>query len=287
MNKKKRLGKGLSALLSEELVQENLEKSEENNLVEINQINLSKFQARKKFDEEKLKELSKSIEKNGLIQPVIVRKINQDFELVAGERRIKACRMAGLNKIPVIISDFDDRKAFEAGLIENLQREDLTAIEEAEGYNRLMNEFNYTQEELSSIVSKSRSHVANLLRIITLPKDVKKFILDGKISLGHARCLVGYVGASELAKRIVKEDLSVRYVESLFHKQDINKTKDLTTKKIPNEKDADTAILEKELSLKLGVKLTINDKNNKGSIKIQYRNIDQRENIIKKLTGGS
>ena len=209
MVKKKRLGKGLSALLSEELVQENLEKSEENNLVEINQINLSKFQARKKFDEEKLKELSKSIEKNGLIQPVIVRKINQDIELVAGERRIKACRMAGLNKIPVIISDFDDRKAFEAGLIENLQREDLTAIEEAEGYNRLMNEFNYTQEELSSIVSKSRSHVANLLRIITLPKDVKKFILDGKISLGHARCLVGYVGASELAKRIRHSDQQI------------------------------------------------------------------------------
>ena len=130
MVKKKRLGKGLSALLSEELVQENLEKSEENNLVEINQINLSKFQARKKFDEEKLKELSKSIEKNGLIQPVIVRKINQDFELVAGERRIKACRMAGLNKIPVIISDFDDRKAFEAGLIESLENQHSNLLDE-------------------------------------------------------------------------------------------------------------------------------------------------------------
>ena len=184
------------------------------------------------------------------------------------------------------MSDFDDRKAFESGLIENLQREDLTSIEEAEGYNRLMNEFNYTQEELATIVSKSRSHVANLLRLISLPKEVKKFILDAKLSLGHARCLVGYVGAVNLAKRIVKEDLSVRYVESLFHKEDLNKKiKSLVSEKTIKEKDTDTIILEKELSLKLGVKLTINDKNNKGNIKIEYRNVGQRENIIKKLTG--
>ena len=167
-----------------------------------------------------------------------------------------------------------------------MQREDLTCIEEAEAYNRLMNEFNYTQEELASIVSKSRSHVANLLRIVTLPKEIKKFILDEKISLGHARCLVGYVGAIQLAKRIVKEGLSVRYVENLFHKGDLDeKRKDLINKKEIKEKDTDTVLLEKELSLKLGVKLTINDKNNKGNIKIEYRNIPQRENIIKKLTG--
>ena len=235
---------------------------------------------------EKLKELSESIAKNGLLQPIIVRKGKKNFELVAGERRLKACKLVGIDEILAIVSDFDDRKAFESGLIENLQREDLTSIEEAEGYNRLMNEFNYTQEELASIVSKSRSHVANLLRLISLPKEVKKFILDGKLSLGHARCLVGYVGAVNLAKRIVKEDLSVRYVENLFHKGDLDeKRKDLINKKEIKEKDADTVLLEKELSLKLGVKLTINDKNNKGNIKIEYRNIPQRENIIKKLTG--
>ena len=287
MIKKKRLGKGLSALLSSEV--EDLDVKEESsgqNLVPINEISLSKFQARKKFNQEKLKELSESIEKNGLIQPIILRKGKKNFELIAGERRLKACKLIGLKEISSIISNFDDRKAFESGLIENLQREDLTCIEEAEGYNRLMNEFNYTQEELASIVSKSRSHVANLLRLITLPKEIKKFILDGKLSLGHARCLVGYVGAIELAKRIVKEGLSVRYVESLFHKEDLgDKTKNLVNKKLIKEKDADTTILEKELSLKLGVKLTINDKNNKGNIKIEYRNIDQRENIIKKLTG--
>ena len=200
---------------------------------------------------------------------------------------MRACKLVGIDKIPVIISDFDDRKAFESGLIENLQREDLTVIEEAEGYHRLMNEFNYTQEELSKIVSKSRSHVANLLRLISLPKEVKKFILDGKLTLGHARCLVNYAGAVDLAKRIIKEDLSVRYVESLFNKEDLDKKiDDPDIKKNIKEKDADTAILEKELSLKLGVKLTINDKNNKGNIKIEYRNIDQRENILKKLTGG-
>ena len=285
--KKKRLGKGLSALIHTDLDDLDLtQESSGKNLIPINEINLSKFQTRKKFDEEKLKELSKSIEKNGLIQPIIVRKGKKKFELVAGERRLKACKLVGIDEIPAIVSDFDDRKAFESGLIENLQREDLTSIEEGEGYNRLMNEFNYTQEELAIIVSKSRSHVANLLRLISLPKEVKKFILDGKLSLGHARCLVGYVGAVNLAKRIVKEDLSVRYVESLFYKKDLDKkTKNLFSEKTIKEKDADTTILEKELSLKLGVKLTINDKNNKGNIKIEYRNIDQRENIIKKLIG--
>ena len=285
--KKKRLGKGLAALIHTDLDDLNIQQeSKGKNLIPINEINLSKFQTRKKFDEEKLKELSKSIEKNGLIQPIIVRKGKKKFELVAGERRLKACKLVGIDKIPAIVSDFDDRKAFESGLIENLQREDLTSIEEGEGYNRLMNEFNYTQEELAIIVSKSRSHVANLLRLISLPKEVKKFILDGKLSLGHARCLVGYVGAVNLAKRIVKEDLSVRYVESLFYKKDLDKkTKNLFSEKTIKEKDADTTILEKELSLKLGVKLTINDKKNKGNIKIEYRNIDQRENIIKKLIG--
>tara|TARA_B100000686_G_scaffold176257_1_gene183307 strand:+ start:1905 stop:2774 length:870 start_codon:yes stop_codon:yes gene_type:complete len=288
VKKKKRLGKGLSALLNNDVEDFDLkQESNENNLISVNKITLSKFQARKKFDLDKLKELSESIEKNGLIQPVIVRKIKNNFELVAGERRLRACKLVGIDKIPVIISDFDDRKAFESGLIENLQREDLTVIEEAEGYHRLMNEFNYTQEELSKIVSKSRSHVANLLRLISLPKEVKKFILDGKLTLGHARCLVNYAGAVDLAKRIIKEDLSVRYVESLFNKEDLDKKiDDPDIKKNIKEKDADTAILEKELSLKLGVKLTINDKNNKGNIKIEYRNIDQRENILKKLTGG-
>ena len=287
MVKKNRLGKGLSALLSSEIDDLDIkEESSGKNLVSINEISLSKFQARKKFNQEKLRELSESIEKNGLIQPIIIRKGKKNFELVAGERRLKACKLIGLKEISAIISNFDDRKAFESGLIENLQREDLTCIEEAEAYNRLMNEFNYTQEELASIVSKSRSHVANLLRLVTLPKEIKKFLLDEKISLGHARCLVGYVGAIQLAKRIVKEDLSVRYVENLFHKADLDeKRKDLINKKEIKEKDTDTVLLEKELSLKLGVKLTINDKNNKGNIKIEYRNIPQRENIIKKLTG--
>ena len=287
MVKKKRLGRGLSALIETDI--DDLDLKQETggkNLISINEISISKFQTRKKFDEEKLKELSESITKNGLLQPIIVRKGKKNFELVAGERRLKACKLVGIDEIHAIVSDFDDRKAFESGLIENLQREDLTSIEEGEGYNRLMNEFNYTQEELAIIVSKSRSHVANLLRLISLPKEVKKFILDGKLSLGHARCLVGYVGAVNLAKRIVKEDLSVRYVESLFYKKDLDKkTKNLFSEKTIKEKDADTTILEKELSLKLGVKLTINDKNNKGNIKIEYRNIDQRENIIKKLIG--
>tara|TARA_Y100001960_G_scaffold332599_1_gene433739 strand:+ start:3225 stop:4091 length:867 start_codon:yes stop_codon:yes gene_type:complete len=286
IKKKNRLGRGLSALLEKDTTDLEFKNEEiNNNLIPVDKIILSKFQARKKFDEEKLNQLAESIKKNGLIQPIIVRKSKKDFELVAGERRLKACKLVGINEISAIVSKFDDREAFESGLIENLQREDLTSIEEAEGYNRLMNEFNYNQEQLALVVSKSRSHVANLLRIISLPKEVKKFILDGKLSLGHARCLVGYTGAVELAKRIVKEGLSVRYVESLFDKETVEKETSSKVDKKIKEKDADTAILEKELSLKLGVKLTINDKNNKGNIKIEYRNVDQRENIIKKLTG--
>ena len=286
MVKKKRLGKGLSALLDVNIRDLDLKQEPSGkNLIFINELSLSKFQARKKFDTEKLEELSQSITKIGLIQPIIVRKGKKKFELVAGERRLKACKLAGIDQIPAIVSDFDDRKAFESGVIENIQREDLTSIEEAEGYSRLMNEFNYTQEELAKIVSKSRSHIANLLRLISLPMEIKKYILDGKLSLGHARCLVGYVGAVQLTRRIVKEGLSVRYVESLFNKGDLNKkTKNSDSEKIIKEKDADTVILEKELSIKLGVKLTINDKSNKGNIKIEYRTIDQRENIIKKLT---
>tara|TARA_B100000029_G_scaffold132543_1_gene126447 strand:+ start:3262 stop:4122 length:861 start_codon:yes stop_codon:yes gene_type:complete len=283
IEKKNRLGKGLSALIDIDYdVSESKNKLNQNSLISINEIELSKFQARRKFDKEKLNELSDSIKKNGLIQPIIIRRKNNKYELIAGERRLRACKLANIKEISVIISDFDDRKAFESGLIENLQREDLTVIEEAEGYHRLMNEFNYTQDQLSSIVSKSRSHVANLLRLISLPREVKKYILDGKLSLGHARFLVGYEGAINLAKRIIKEGLSVRSVEDFF-KVD-NKNNILKEKAFNKEKDSDTALLEKELSLKLGVKLTINDNKNKGNIKIEYRNVEQRENIIKKLT---
>ncbi len=283
IEKKKRLGKGLSALLDTNYDDPEFKnESNQNNLVLVKEIELSKFQARRKFDEEKLNELSESIKKNGLIQPIIVRKKKDKYELIAGERRLRACKLANIKEISVIVSDFDDRKAFESGLIENLQREDLTAIEEAEGYHRLMNEYNYTQDQLSSIISKSRSHIANLLRLISLPNEVKKFILEGKLSLGHARFLVGYAGAVSFAKRIINEGLTVRNVEDFF-KID-NKNNSLKQKKINKEKDSDTALLEKELSLKLGVKLTINNNGNKGNIKIEYRNIDQRENIIKKLT---
>ena len=236
-----------------------------------------------------MEQLSKSIKNNGLVQPIILRKSknNDDFELIAGERRLRATRILKLDKILSIVINVDDKKAFEIGLIENLQRDDLSPVEEAEGYKRLINEFSYTQEQLSEVVSKSRSHIANLLRILQLPEKVKEYILDGNLSLGHARCLVGYVGAVELAERIVKEGLSVRYVERLFHQKDLNINKEnFDKKKTIKEKDADTSLLEKELSLKLGVKLTINDKNNKGNIKIEYRNIDQREKILNKLRRG-
>ena len=286
---KKRLGKGLSALIDDVDNSINFDVEGQPNLISLKKIHLANLQVRKKFNQESLEQLSKSIKNNGLVQPIILRKSknNDDFELIAGERRLRATRILKLDKILSIVINVDDKKAFEIGLIENLQRDDLSPVEEAEGYKRLINEFSYTQEQLSEVVSKSRSHIANLLRILQLPEKVKKYILDGNLSLGHARCLVGYVGAVELAERIVKEGLSVRYVERLFHQKDLNINKEnFDNKKTIKEKDADTSLLEKELSLKLGVKLTINDKNNKGNIKIEYRNIDQREKILNKLGRG-
>ena len=286
---KKRLGKGLSALIDDVDNSINFDVEDQANLISLKKIHLANLQVRKNFNQESLEQLSKSIKNNGLVQPIILRKSkkNEDFELIAGERRLRAARILKLDKIPSIVINVDDKKAFEIGLIENLQRDDLSPVEEAEGYKRLVNEFSYTQEQLSEVVSKSRSHIANLLRILQLPEKVKKYILDGNLSLGHARCLVGYVGAVELAERIVKEGLSVRYVERLFHQKDLNTNKEnFDKKKTIKEKDADTSLLEKELSLKLGVKLTINDKNNKGNIKIEYRNIDQREKILNKLRRG-
>ena len=277
---KKRLGKGLSALIDDVDDSNNFNKKEQSNLIPPEKINLTNFQTRKRFDKESLEQLARSIRENGLIQPIILRKKNNSYELIAGERRLRAAQIIKLDKIPSIILDADDKKAFELGLIENLQREDLSPIEEANGYKRLMDEFNYTQEQLAKVVSKSRSHIANLLRIINLPEEVKKFILNGSISLGHARCLVGYANAVALAKKIIKDGLTVRYIEKFFEEQNDN---NLNLKKNFKEKDADTTLLEKELSLKLGVKFSINDKNNKGNIKIEYRNIEQREKIINKL----
>ena len=277
---KKRLGKGLSALIDDVDDSNNFNKKEQSNLIPPEKINLTNFQTRKRFDKESLEQLARSIRENGLIQPIILRKKNNNYELIAGERRLRAAQIIKLDKIPSIILDADDKKAFELGLIENLQREDLSPIEEANGYKRLMDEFNYTQEQLAKVVSKSRSHIANLLRIINLPEEVKKFILNGSISLGHARCLVGYANAVALAKKIIKDGLTVRYIEKFFEEQNDN---NLNLKKNFKEKDADTTLLEKELSLKLGLKFSINDKNNKGNIKIEYRNIEQREKIINKL----
>ena len=281
---KKRLGKGLSALIDDIDDSMNFDEKDQNYLIPTEKIKITNIQARKNFNNETLKELAESIKKHGIVQPILVRKSKNksNYELIAGERRFRAAKIIKLNKIPSIVIDIDDKKAFEIGLIENLQREDLSPIEEGEGYKRLMEEFNYTQEQLASIISKSRSHIANLLRITTLPDEIKKFILNGSLTLGHARPLVGYINAISLAKRIVKEGLTVRHVEKLCES---DKENNFNLKIKTTEKDADTSLLEKELSLKLGMKLLINDKNNKGNIKIEYKNADQREKIINILKG--
>ena len=277
MVKKNRLGKGLSALLSEDV--EDLDVRQEpsgKNLISINKISLSKFQARKKFNQEKLKELSESIEKNGLLQPIIIRKGKKNFELVAGERRLKACRLIGHKEISAIISNFDDKKAFESGLIENLQREDLTCIEEAEGYNRLMNEFNYTQEELASIVSKSRSHVANCIRLLNLPNEIISYVENEVITAGHAKILVNLPNAQFIAKKIIDKKLSVRQSENLVRA--FKKNSNLRI--IPN-KNPDILNLERSLENKTGLNVKIkNKKNNSGAVYFEYKNLEQLDRII-------
>ena len=220
--KKKNLGRGLEALLgemNENVLTEELAEIKTNETASIEKIFVSSFQPRKDFDENAIKSLAESIKEKGVLQPLIVRRKENGFELIAGERRLRASKMAGLAEVPVIIKDLSDSEVLEIALIENLLRENLSAIEEASAYQQLMDNFSHTQERVAGIVGKSRSYVANTLRLLSLPEDVKKLVSEGKLSAGHARCLVGLDNASVLADKIIKEDLNVRQVEAFVAKQ--------------------------------------------------------------------
>ena len=269
---KKGLGRGLSSLLGDST------KKIETNKVPINDIIRNKFQPRKHFNKESLQELSDSIKEQGVIQPIVVRpnKTGEGkYEIIAGERRWLASQNAGLHEIPVVVLNVDDVKSLEVAIVENVQRQDLNPIEEARGYQRLINEFNYNQEKLSKFIGKSRSYIANSLRLLSLPTDVLVMVEQGGLSAGHARSLIGLNNSSEVAKKIIQKRLSVRQAEVLVRQFRSKKFK-LISRKDPNILD-----LQKALEEKTGLNVSIsNKKNNSGLITFEYKNLEQLDRII-------
>ena len=269
---KKGLGRGLSSLIGETKVEP------KNNQLAISDLVPNKYQPRKIFDENNLEELKNSIKERGMIQPIIVRKSNDDktkFEIIAGERRWLAAQRAGLHDVPVVITEADDLKSLEFAIVENVQRNDLNPLEEAQGYQRLINDFSYDQEKVSKFIGKSRSYITNCLRILTLPSDVLDLIETKKISAGHAKILVGLENASFVAKKIIEKKLSVRQSEAFV--KIFKKKKGLNIKL----NDPNIQNLERSISDKIGLNVSIkNNKKNKGTITFVYHDIEQLNKII-------
>jgi ParB family chromosome partitioning protein len=269
---KKGLGRGLSSLIGETKVET------QKNQLSISSLTPNKYQPRKIFDENNLNELTNSIKERGIIQPIIVRKSKNDetkFEIIAGERRWLAAQKAGLDNVPVVVTQADDLKSLEFAIVENVQRHDLNPLEEAQGYKRLIDEFSYDQEKVSKFIGKSRSHISNSLRLLTLPSEVIKLIESQKLTAGHAKILVGLENASFVANKIVEKKLSVRQAESLVKLFKSNKHKN------KNSKDANIRDLENSISQKIGLNVIIkNNKRNKGTITFLYKEIDQLNKII-------
>ena len=277
---KKGLGRGLSALFGDIENKSDLRQDIITNKVRISDLERNKYQPRIIFDDEKLNELSESIKQNGIIQPIAVRPNKYEkgkFEIVAGERRWLAAQRAGLNEVPIIVMDIDDQKSLEIAIVENVQRQDLNIIEEAKGYQRLVKEFGYDHEKISQFMSKSRSHVSNTLRLLSLPEDIIGLIEEGKLTAGQARPLIGLPNASEIAENIVKKKVAAREVENLV------KGKKGDTKNNQNE-DPNVQFIRNEIESKLGLNIDIiNKKNNSGRIIIKYKTLDQFELVSKKL----
>jgi ParB family chromosome partitioning protein len=282
-NKFKGLGKGLSALMGD-VPPENIQTKSSTEKIPIHFVYANPSQPRKNFNQELLNELSESIKEQGIIQPILVRKKSEDkYEIIAGERRWRAAQLAKIHEVPVIILNIDDKKSLEFAILENIQRSDLNGIEEALGYDNLVRKFAYSQETLSKILGKSRSHIANTLRLAGLPEEIKKMISDGLLTAGHARCLVNVPDNIRLAKVIVNKNLSVRQAEFLVKKEQVFSGFKKTQ---TNNKDTNIKSLESDLGLLMGIKVDIkNKKNNSGEIKFSYKNLDQLNKIISVLKG--
>ena len=269
---KKGLGRGLSSLIGETKTEININK------VSISDLQSNKFQPRKIFDEDSLQDLTNSIKERGIIQPIIVRKSsnnNSQYEIIAGERRWLAAQKAGLHEVPVVITNVNDLKSLEFAIVENVQRNDLNAIEEARGYQRLIEEFSYDQEKVAQFIGKSRSHIANFLRLLSLPEMVIKLIEKKKLTPGHAKILVGLNNAEFVANKIIEKNLSVRQAENFVK---IFKVKRQTLKK---SKDTNLQALEASIVEKIGLNVLIkNKKNNTGTILLEYKDLDQLNKLI-------
>jgi ParB family chromosome partitioning protein len=269
---KKGLGRGLSSLIGETKVEININK------VSISDLVSNKFQPRKIFDEGGLQELTNSIKERGIIQPIIVRKSSDDnskYEIIAGERRWLAAQKAGLHEVPVVTADVDDLKSLEFAIVENVQRNDLNAIEEARGYQRLIEEFSYDQEKVAQFIGKSRSHIANFLRLLGLPQSVLKLIETKRLSQGHAKILVGLDNAEFVANKIVEKKLSVRQAENFVKIFKIKK------QSVKISKDINLQALESSIIEKIGLNVLIkNKKNNTGTLVLEYKDLDQLNKII-------
>ena len=278
--KKKGLGRGLSALFGDEKPLEKRQETSKSNMISISDLTRNPYQPRQNFKEEKLEELANSIKKNGIIQPIAVR-LNKNetgkYEIVAGERRWLAAQKAGLHEIPVTILDLSDVESLEVAIVENIQRDDLNPIEEAKGYKRLNEEFKYDHDSISKLMSKSRSHISNTLRLLTLPGDVISMLEEGTLTSGQARPLIGISNASSIAEEIVSKNYSARKVEYLVRNKKGN----------PKEKIVDANIIkaQEKIQKSLGLKVNIlNKKNNSGKVTIEYKDLDQFELISDLLT---
>lgn len=244
---------------------------------------------RRTFSDEELGELSASIKQHGVIQPIVVRPLRgaQDrYEIIAGERRWRASQRAGLHEVPIVTIDVSDSDALEIAIIENVQRADLNPMEEAQGYHALAAEFKRSSEEIAKIVGKSRSHVANMMRLTQLPADVQAYVTEGKLSAGHARALIGVPDPSAAAKRVVEQGLSVREVEALAHEEGVPQRKPQKARGGKIAKDADTLALEKRVSDVLGLKVSVDHRDPGGVVHIKYGDLDQLDEILRRLEAG-
>ena len=269
---KKGLGRGLSSLIGDNDVKIT------SNKISISSIIPNKYQPRKKFDKNSLEELTASIRERGIIQPIIVRPSedsNDKYELIAGERRWQAAQNAGLHEVPAVILNVDNLKSLEFAIVENVQRKDLNPIEEAEGYQRLINEFNYDQDKVAKFIGKSRAHISNCIRLLSLPTKVIEHIINDKLSPGHAKILVGLDNSELLAEKIIKKKLSVRQAEALARLVKSNKSS-------IKSKDPNSIDIENQLSSKIGMKVFLNNKkNNTGTLIFEYKGVDQLDRLIK------
>ena len=278
---KRRLGRGLAALIGDDVIEAaSPEESRGLRHLPIELLHSNPNNPRKQFKEEELEDLSKSIREKGLLQPIVVRqRADGEYEIVAGERRWRASQRAGLHELPVLIRDLSDGETLEIALIENIQRSDLNPLEEARAYGQLLEQFSYTQQQLADSVGKSRSHIANTLRLLTLPESVRSYIEDGKLTAGHARTLVATDSPADLANKIISLGLSVREAETLTRSSPAT-----STRKAKAAKDADTRALEKQLAEALGLRVEIKAQGREGgTLLIKYKTLDQLDGITHRL----